>query len=68
MKKVQTYRENMAEEIEAMHIICNIQAVQDKIHGNHFKYEEFNANTIEDLRRLQELLVKEWNQYLKNNP
>lgn len=49
------------DEVEAMTIICNIQMMQDKIHGQHFEYYQFNGNTIEELRQLQENTIKEYN-------
>jgi hypothetical protein len=52
-------------EPEAMVIICNIQMMQDKIHGEHFEYFRFNGNTVEELRELQYSLIPEYNNALK---
>jgi len=49
------------DEAEAMTIIINIQMMQDKVHGKHFEYYQFNGNTIEELRELQEAMIKEYN-------
>lgn len=48
-------------EIEAMTIICNIQMMQDKIHGKHFEYNQFNGNSIDELRDLQDRMIIEYN-------
>lgn len=50
-----------SEEVEAMTIIINIQAMQEKIQGKRFEYEQFNGNTLEELRELQEWLIPEYN-------
>lgn len=52
-------------EIEAMQLIVNIQMMQDKVHGSHFEYSQFNDNTIEDLRHLQDEMIKEYNATFK---
>ena len=49
------------DEIEAMTIIVNIQMMQDKVHGKHFEYYQFNGNTVNELRNLQDEMVKEYN-------
>lgn len=49
------------DEIEAMTIICNIQMMQEKVHGKSFYHWQFNGNTIEELRDLQENMIKEYN-------
>jgi hypothetical protein len=49
------------DEIEAMTIICNIQMMQEKIHGKSFYHWQFNGNTIEELRNLQDEMIKEYN-------
>ena len=48
-------------EIEAMTIICNIQMMQDKVYGKHFNYDRFAGNSIEELRELQDQMIKEYN-------
>lgn len=57
MKQAKTNRN----EFEAMTIICNIQMMQDKVYGSRFEYDQFNGNTIEELRELQEKMIKEYN-------
>lgn len=54
-------------EIEAMSIICNIQAMQKTIHGQHFEHASFNANTVDELRDLQSSLIPEYNAALERN-
>ena len=54
-------------EIEAMNIICNIQAMQQIVYGKQFEYEKFKGNTIEELRKLQEQMIIEYNQTFKTN-
>jgi len=53
------------EEIEAMTIICNIQAMQNKIYGESFQYDQFNGNTLDELRNLQDSLIPLYNNSLK---
>jgi len=53
------------EQAEAMQIICNIQAMQDKIHGIHYSFQQFEGNTIAELRELQNLMIEEWNKTFK---
>lgn len=52
-------------EVEAMTIICNIQQMQQLVYGKQFTYEQFNGNSIDELRTLQEQLIQEYNQYIK---
>lgn len=52
-------------EVEAMTIICNIQMMQDKVNGSHFEYHQFNGNTIEELRDLQDEMIKQYNATFK---
>mgnify|MGYP003502686452 CR=1 FL=1 len=52
-------------EIEAMDIIINIQMMQDKVSGEHFQYDQFSGNTIEELRNLQEIMIKQYNESFK---
>lgn len=54
-------------EILAMTVICNIQAMQLKVYGKSFKYEDFNANTEDELMKLQEDLIPLYNNSLKTN-
>jgi len=53
------------QEIEAMQIICNIQTIQKKTTGSSFDYDSFNGNSIEELRNLQEIAIKDWNNTFK---
>ena len=48
-----------------MSAICNIQTMQEKIHGNHFGYDEFNGNTTDEIYSLQDEMIKEYNAWLK---
>lgn len=52
---------NSRNEIEAMTIICNIQMMQEKVYGSKFEYYQFNGNTIDELRDLQDSIIKEYN-------
>lgn len=54
-------------EIEAMTVICNIQMMQDKVHGKHFEYDQFNGNSIEELRDMQDRMIVEYNNTFKVN-
>lgn len=56
-------------EIEAMNIICNIQAMQKVIWGEGAKYEQYKSNTVDELRAIQTELLKAYNEKLtsKNN-
>lgn len=49
------------DEIQAMTIICNIQAMQNVIYGKSFEYADFSANTIAELYNLQNSLIEEYN-------
>lgn len=57
-------------EIEAMTIICNIQMMQDVAYGQRFEYNQFSANSVEELRKLQESLIPVYNAAIaaKNDP
>ena len=46
---------------EAMTIICNIRMMQEKTFGEAFPFKSFQSNTIEELRNLQEIAIKEYN-------
>ena len=50
-------KQNKRDEVEAMTIICNIQQMQYMIYGEQFTYEQFNGNSIEELRTLQEQII-----------
>ena len=54
-------------EIEAMNIIINIQTMQEKVYGEKFEYKQFNGNTIEELRKLQNDMIIEYNKTFKTN-
>lgn len=54
------------DEIQAMIIICNIQAMQKVIHGKSFEYSDFACNTIDDLYELQNSLIEEYNNAVKS--
>ena len=58
-------KQNKRDEVEAMTIICNIQQMQYMIYGEQFTYEQFNGNSIEELRTLQEQIIQEYNQSVK---
>jgi hypothetical protein len=51
-------------EIEAMNVIINIQQMQRIMYGKSFLYNDFNANTIEELRTLQDSLIIVYNNTL----
>jgi hypothetical protein len=53
------------QQAEAMQIICNIQTMQDKIHAQHYSFEQFVGNTLAELRELQNLMIEEWNKAFK---
>ena len=56
-------------EIEAMDIICNIQAMQKAIWGDAARYDQYKNNTVDELRSIQSELLKAYNEKLatKNN-
>lgn len=56
-------------EIEAMDIICNIQAMQKAIWGDAARYDQYKSNTVDELRAIQTELLKAYNEKLtsKNN-
>lgn len=54
-------------EIEAMSIICNIQAMQQTIHGEYFEHASFAGNTVDELRELQSSLIPLYNKALAEN-
>ena len=51
-------------EIEAMNVIINIQQMQRIMYGKSFLYNDFNGNTIEELRTLQDSLITVYNNTL----
>ena len=63
MKSIKTHSSLVGNrnEIEAMTIICNIQMMQEKVYGSKFEYYQFNGNTIDELRNLQDAMIKEYN-------
>lgn len=48
-------------ETEAMTIICNIQNMQRIAYGNCFEYNDFDGNSIEELRKLQDEMIPIYN-------
>lgn len=52
---------NQSEEIEAISVIINIRMMQDKVYGKSFAYDQFNGNTLDELRTLQEQMIQEYN-------
>lgn len=52
-------------EVEAMTIICNIQAMQAIIDGQPFPYENFNDYDIDKLRTMQDELIPAYNIAIK---
>jgi len=53
------------DEIKAMSVICNIQAMQTKIYGKCFSYSAFASNTLDELHELQDSLIPEYNATFK---
>lgn len=49
-------------EIEAMNIICNIQAMQKVVWGYPAKYEQYKNNSVDELRAIQSELLKAYNE------
>ena len=60
-----TARQTWEQEVEAMTVICNIQAMQTRLYGKCFDYDQFNGNTFEELRNLQDTLIPEYNKAVK---
>lgn len=56
-------------EIEAMSIICNIQSMQKVVWGYPAKYEQYKDNSVDELRAIQNELIKAYNEKVrsKNN-
>jgi hypothetical protein len=40
--------------------------MQEKIYKRRFSFEEFQGNTLDELRELQNNLIDEWNNAIKN--
>jgi len=53
-------------EIEAMDIICNIQAMQRAIWGDAARYDQYKNNTVDELRAIQSELLKAYNEKITN--
>lgn len=49
-------------EIEAMNIICNIQAMQKEIWGDSARYDQYKNNSVDELRAIQSELLKAYNE------
>ena len=54
------------QKVQAIQIIVNIQTMQEKIYKRRFSFEEFQGNTLDELRELQNNLIDEWNNAIKN--
>lgn len=52
------------QQVEAMQLIINIQTMQERIYKRRFSFEEFQGNTISELRELQNLMIIEWNKMI----
>lgn len=50
----------------AMTVICNIQQLQKAIWGENATYEQYKNNSVEELREMQNELIKEYNQKFKD--
>ena len=66
MQKNKTSRKNWEEEAEAITLIGNIQAMQTSLYGQCFDFDKFNGNTLEELRIIQDKLIPEYNNALRN--
>jgi len=55
----------MRNEIEAMQVICNIQAMKEVITGNKPDYKTFKNYSCEELHLLQNSLIKDYNYHVK---
>ena len=49
-----------------MTVICNIQQLQKAIWGENATYEQYKNNSVEELREMQNELIKEYNQKFKD--
>ena len=54
------------QKVQDIQIIVNIQTMQEKIYKRRFSFEEFQGNTLDELRELQNNLIDEWNNAIKN--
>lgn len=54
-------------EVAAMTVICNIQAMQNKVYGKCFDYSDFASNTLDELYNLQDQLITEYNDTFKQS-
>lgn len=54
------------QKVEAMQLIINIQTMKEKIYKRRFTFEEFKGNTLAELRELQNNMIDEWNNAIKN--
>lgn len=52
------------EQVEAMQLIINIQTMQERIYKRRFSFQEFQGNTLDELRELQNNIINEWNKTL----
>lgn len=53
------------QQVEAMQLIINIQTMQERIYKRRFSFEEFQGNTLNELRELQNNIINEWNSAVK---
>lgn len=53
------------QQVEAMQLIINIQTMQERIYKRRFSFEEFQGNTLDELRELQNNIINEWNNAVK---
>lgn len=53
------------QKVEAMQLIINIQTMQERIYKRRFSFEEFQGNTLNELRELQNNIINEWNNAVK---
>ena len=66
MTTKKTSRKNWEEEAEAITVIGNIQAMQTSLYGQCFDFDKFNGNTLDELRNLQDKLIPEYNNALRD--
>ena len=66
MTTKKTSRKNWEEEVEAITVIGNIQAMQTSLYGQCFDFDKFNGNTLDELRNLQDKLIPEYNNALRD--
>ncbi len=66
MTTKKTSRKNWEEEAEAITVIGNIQAMQTSLYGQCFDFDKFNGNTLDELRNLQDKLMPEYNNALRD--